>query len=63
MPNLNNSSILGQDFWHQLEIIPNVNSGEWTYAPTDEACIYSIESQNTLEPSQASALEKLTSHY
>lgn len=63
MPELKHSLVLGLDFWREMGLIPNINSGEWVFASSEEPQISAIIDHFGLSQEQRQKLDLLTSEY
>lgn len=62
VPTLSHSLILGIDFWKKMEIVPNLNTGEWNFLASEDAdaiTINAIQAIDTLTPEQRKRLDEL----
>lgn len=58
VPTLAHQLILGIDFWKEMEVIPNLNTGEWNFLPEcpKVTCVAGIHDIETLTEEQKSRL-------
>lgn len=61
VPTLSHTLILGIDFWKKMEVIPNLNTGQWSFLSTDESnhSVSAIQDIETLGQDQRKDLDEM----